>query len=176
MKLNKKNRILLAGLALGFYVAYAFAIKNTLSYREKYMEQQQLLSSNFNDPALLQKMIYKEKQLNALLTTYGHTESVSFQNRLLQELSTLCQKNNLRITDFQEPHVILNNELTVSSYVFSLEGSFNGILLLLNSMENNPALGTVKHIAFAKKKNYKTNTDYLTAEIILQKTDSKNAG
>lgn len=176
MKLNKKNKLLIAGLILGLYIGYTYAISNTLLYYRKYKEQQNLLAINSNDPTLLKKLVYKEKQLDSLLLEYGHHKEGSFQNLLLQELSSISKSNSLRIIDFQEPHIVSGNDITTSSYIFSLEGSFNGILLLLNTIENNPSLGVVKHINFSKKTNYKTNTDYLTAEIILQKTDSKIAG
>lgn len=35
-------------------------------------------------------------------------------------------------------------------------------------MENNPALGAMKHLNFTRRKNYKTNTDQLFVEFIMQ--------
>lgn len=173
MKLNKKNRFLILGLILSLYICYVFAISKTVDYYSKYSSQNELLANDINNPEILEKLVYKEKQLNALLSQYTNTTKGSFQNQLLKELTTLSQKNRLKIIDFQEPHIAANKDLTTTSYLFSLEGSFNGILLLLNSIENNPSLGFVKHIDFIKKRNYKTNTDYLTAHVVLQKTDSE---
>ena len=99
----------------------------------------------------------------------------SFQNELLKQLTNLSIRNNLKITNFKEPHISIDNKVQISSYVFSLEGSFNGILLSINSIENNPSLGSVKHISFIKKKDYKKNADYLVAEVILQRTNSIEA-
>ena len=96
----------------------------------------------------------------------------SFQNELLKQLTNLSIKNNLKIVDFKEPHISFDDKVQTLSYIFSLEGSFNGILLSINSIENNPSLGSVEHISFIKKKDYKKNTDYLVAEVILQRTKS----
>jgi hypothetical protein len=173
MKLNRKNKILLLGLLFSIYICYAFAIANTIDYYNKYKNQQQLLAGDFNNPEMLRKLVQKEKQLTAALGQYANPEEGTFQNRLLKELSYQSKINGLKIIDFQEPHIISNKEVKTTSYIFSLEGSFNGILLLLNSIENDPSLGSVKHIDFIKKRNYKTNQDYLTAQVILQKTDSE---
>ncbi|RDI06672.1 general secretion pathway protein [Flavobacterium sp. AG291] len=176
MKLNKKNKILLAGLVVGFYICYAFAISKTLHYYNHFKEQEQLLSQDFNNPQMLQKLVQKDRQLNTVLSQYNFNSNDSFQNQLLKMLTRSSRDNNLRIIDFQEPHTITQNEVVTTSYIFSLEGNYNSMLLLLNDIENNPSWGIIKHTDFVKKKNYKTNSDYLTLEVILQKTESKNAG
>ena len=78
-------------------------------------------------------------------------------------------KYNLKVIDFKEPHTIIEKNTTTSSYIFSLQGSFNGSIALLNKLENNPALGTIKHINFNKKRNYKSNIDELSVEVVLEK-------
>ena len=64
---------------------------------------------------------------------------------------------------------ITEKDFTTTSYIFSLEGSFNGCLALLNKMENNATLGSIKHLNFTKKRNFKTNADQLFVEVIMQK-------
>jgi len=172
MKLSKKNKLLVAGFIFTLYICYAFAIANTLGYYKEYSSQKELTENNVSSPATLKALVQKEKQLNNLLSKYNSADGDSFQNELLKHLSRLSKKNGLKIIGFKEPHVYPEKELKITSYSFSLEGSFNGILLLVNSIENNPSLGKVIHIAFVKKRNYKTNSDYLTAEIILQKTET----
>ena len=171
MKLNRKNKLLLLGICLVLYLCYAFAISKTIAYYKEYSSQKQLLSNNFNNPAITQSLLLKEKQLNDLLGQYSASTGDFFQNELLKQLSHLSDKNNLKIIDFKEPHVFVEKDLKTLSYTFSLEGSFNGILLLLNSVENNPSLGNIKHLSFIKKRNYKNNTDYLTVDVILQKSE-----
>jgi len=174
MKLNRKNKMLLLGLAVALYLCYAFAFSNTLDYYRQYKSQKEIAANNFNDPEILQKLIAKDRQLNSMLLQYSINTDASFQNELLKQLSILSNNYNLKITDFKEPHTFTNDGIKVSSYIFSAEGGFNGILLLINSIENKLALGSIKHINFLKKKNYKTNTDYLVAEVVLQKSETIN--
>jgi hypothetical protein len=73
----------------------------------------------------------------------------------------------LKVIDFKEPHIIASKGLTTTSYIFSLEGSFNGCLALINKIENNVTLGSIKHIDFIKTRDYKSNRDLLSMEVVL---------
>jgi len=171
MKLNKKNKLLILGFLLVLYVCYSFAISNTIEYYKEYKSKQQLLSNDSNLPGLVNQLIRKEKQLDQALLQTERSSSGSFQNDLLKQLTIYGESYNLKIVDFQEPHNASKKGVIISSYIFSLEGSFNGCLAVLNKVENNPALGTIKHLNFIKKKNFKTNTDQLFVEVIMQKNE-----
>jgi len=175
MKLNKKNKLLITSLIVSLYICYNFAVAKTIVYYRQVKENTDLLASNNNTTGMLQQLVTKEKELNSLLGQYATAGTISYQNELLRKLTVLSRQNSLRIIDFQEPHTIQEKDMEISSYVFSLEGNFNGILLLINSLENNPSYGIVKHSGFIKKRNYKTNTDYLTAQVILQKNETKKS-
>lgn len=170
MKLNRKNKFLLLGFVAAFYICYRFAIANTVHYYQEYTSKKELVTTGYNTPELAVQLHQKEKQLDELLSKYNISPSESFQNDLLKQLNFYSAKYSLKITDFKEPHIITENGFITSSYVFSLKGSFNGCLALLNKIENNPSLGTIKHIDFEKKRNYKSNSDELFVEVILQKS------
>ena len=169
MNLNKKNKLLIAGFCLVLYICYSFAISNTLQYYSEYKNKQQEIAADSDMPKLVAQLIQKEKQLDQVLSSYDVNMSDSFQNDLLKQLTSYSDSYHLKITDFKEPHIISQKGFTTTSYAFSLEGSFNGCLAVLNKIENNPMLGNIKHINFIKKRNYKTNTDQLFVEVIIQK-------
>lgn len=171
MKLNKKNKLLLLSFLLVLYICYSFAISNTIGYYKEYKSKQEVLFNDNNLPLLVNQLIHKEKQLDQVLLQSESNSTSSFQNDLLKKLTTYSESYNLKIVNFQEPHNATEKGVIISSYVFSLEGSFNGCLAVLNKVENNPSLGTIKHLNFIKKKNYKTNTDQLFVEIIMQKNE-----
>lgn len=173
MKLSKRNKLLVAGSIVALYLCYTFAISNTIIYYQKYKGQKEIINLNSSNPALYKKLHTKNRQLDTQLNNYLSRSDSSFQNELLSHLTALSEKHNLTILDFQEPHSALVNDLRVKSYRFSLQGSFNEILLALNTIENNPVLGYVQHISFLKKKNYKNNTYFLTAEVLLQRTETE---
>lgn len=154
---------------MALYICYSFAISNTITYYKEYRSKNEMITDNNNTPKLAHQLRLKEKQLDVLLSRYNITTSESFQNDLLKQLSAYGDTYHLKIIDFKEPHVITEKDFTAISYIFSLEGSFNGCLALLNKMENNPTLGSIKHLTFTKKRNYKTNTDQLFVEVIMQK-------
>ncbi len=170
MRLNRKNKGLLIGFLIALYISYSFAISNTITYYKEYHSKSDMINYNANNPKLAYQLRIKEKQLDVLLSRYNIASSESFQNDLLQQLTTYGATYHLKIIDFKEPHSITEKELTTTSYIFSLEGSFNGCLALLNKMENNPTLGSIKHLNFTKKRNYKTNADQLFVEVIMQKS------
>lgn len=169
MTLNKKNKLLLVGFVIVLYICYSFAISNTVNYYKEYQTKQQEIAADSNMPKLVGQLIQKEKQLEQILSQYDVDVSDSFQNDLLKQLTSYSDSYKLKIVDFQEPHTISQKGFTTTSYIFSLEGSFNGCLAVLNKVENNPALGNIKHLNFIKKRNYKTNTDQLFVEVIMQK-------
>ncbi len=172
MKLNRKNKLLLLGLIVMLYICYAFAFSNTIGYYTEYRAKNELAENAVNTPALLQQLTIREKQLDTILNQYSIAEGESFQNELLKKITSLSSRYNLKITDFKEPHIFISNDIKTSSYIFTLEGSYNGMLLLINDVENDITLGAVKHISFIKHRNYRNNTDYLTGEIILQKNET----
>lgn len=169
MTLNRKNKILILGFLLALYICYSSAISNTIKYYNEYCAKSILITENNNSPKLAFQLGQKEKQLDLVLSQYNIKTSESFQNDLLKQLNNYSDTFHLKIIDFKEPHSITQKQFITTSYIFSVEGSFNGCISLLNKIENNPNLGSIKHLNFIKKRNFKTNTDQLFAEVILQK-------
>jgi len=169
MKLNQKNKILIAVFVLLLYFSYTFAVSKTIEIFDEYTANSKILEAGDHSPGLALKLQQREKQLDFILSQYKVFEPVSFQNDLLKELNSLSSRYRLKIVDFQEPHIVENGDVLTTSYVFSLQGSFNGSLALLNKLENNRALGSITHVNFTKKKNYKNNADELFTEVILKK-------
>ena len=172
MKLSRKNKLLFLGIVLALIICYRFAIANTIAYYNEYESQKELINNNLNNSDLFQNLIQREKQLNKVLDQYNTVSGESFQNDLLKHITRLSEKHKLKTVDFKEPHSYAEENSNIKTYTFSLEGSFNGTLLLISNLENMPSLGFVKHIKFTKKRNYKNNTNYLVTEIMLQKTET----
>lgn len=174
MKLNQKNKLLLIGFVIALYICYSFAISNTIKYYKEYHSKDELITKNTATPKLAFQLHQKENQLDNLLSQYNVSSYETFQNDLLKQLNSFCNGHHLKIIDFKEPHIVTDKNFISSSYIFSLEGSYNGCLSLLNEIENNPNLGSIKHLNFIKKKNFKTNADQLFVEVIIQKNTGMN--
>ncbi len=172
MRLDKKNKLLIGIFLVVLYVCYQLAISKTVTYYKTYKAQQQSIADNHYNPKLAGELKLREKLLDTLLTQYKISTSASFQNDLLKAVNTYCSRYALKITDFKEPHQVTENGIRTTSYIFTVEGSFNGCLLLLNQLENSPKFGSIQHASFKKQTDYKSNTDKLYFEIILQKNES----
>lgn len=169
MKLNRKNKLLIAAFLVSLFLCYQLAIKNTLKYYNQYESQKEVLASAHNYPKMLADLTKREKGINNWLSKNDNLSNY-FQNELLKQLNLYCASNNLKIVDFKEPHQSVKDQLETNSYTFSVEGPFNTTLKLLNTLENNHNLGFIKHLATEKKVNFKTNEEYLVTTIIIQKT------
>lgn len=168
MKLNRKNKLLLLCFVLALFLCYNLAIKKTIDYYNQYSSQKELIDNTNNSPKIMANLLAREKQINQWLSKNDNLSN-SFQNELLKQLNSYCSSHNLKITDFKEPHIITEKETAINSYQFSVEGSFNSVLGLINAIENNPILGYIKHLSTEKRMNYKTNTEYIVTTVIIQK-------
>ncbi len=147
-------------------MSYSFAISKTLFYRNQYNLNKEI-TSEVNKPKVLANLRYKEKQIDLWMAKNSFLSS-NFQNELLKQLTSSSDSYGLKIVDFQKPHVFVEKQTQTLSYSFSLEGSFNGVLKLINTLENKQNLGQIKHIYAIKKNNYKINKDYIVTTIIVQ--------
>ena len=173
MQLNRKNKLLLFGFLVVLYFSYSFAISKTIFYYNQYQSQSEQLNTIENSPKTLSLLKFKERQIDKWLLL-NNSSSNSFQNELLKELTTYSENHDLKIIDFVEPHKFSDNGSTVTSYSFAVEGSFNGVLALINRIENKSNLGVITHINSVKNINFKTNQDYLTTTIIIQKSEANS--
>jgi len=168
MRPNRKNKLLLAGFGLLLFLSYKFAISNTISSYREYQEKAEALKTRKFSKELIVKLRQKEREMDALSATYNITNPATFQNDLLGELARYSKRFQLKIVDFSEPHVSEKNGVVTTTYFFTFEGSFNGFLILLNQIENKPELGTVKHLNFLKKHNFKSGKDEVFFKVGLQ--------
>lgn len=172
MTFNRKNKILLLSFGIALYLCYSFAISNTITYYQDLKSKEAIIENSIQLPTLIPQLKYKEKQLDNYLTSHEIKTKASFQNELLKQLTLYTNQNHIKITDFRAPHQSANStNNTTTSYIFSLEGTFSNCLKTINTLENKPELGIVKHLHFVKKKNYKTNKEELYVEVILQKNN-----
>lgn len=172
MTFNRKNKILLLGFGVALYLCYSFAISNTITYYKDLKSKEEIIENSIQLPTLIPQLKFKEKQLDKYLNAHEIKTKASFQNELLKQLTLYTNQNHVKITDFKAPHQSTNKtNYTTTSYIFSLEGTFSNCLKTINTLENKPELGVVKHLHFVKKKNYKTNKEELYVEVIIQKNN-----
>lgn len=167
MTQKTKNILLIIGFFIVVMIAYKYAIANTLQLKSEYKTLQQEALVFDNMPVQLSSLKQREHYYDSLLTKYQLGES-SMQNSMLNAINTYASVHQLKVIDFKEPHRIQQNDLTVNTYQFTLEGGYNAILLLIYQLEQHTKFGEVINLNFKKQKNFKTGKYYLQASVLLK--------
>ena len=167
MKLEKKNKLLLLGFAIALFFSYQLAIRNTLAIREEFEINNIRMEAIAGFPNTLTAMRNKEKALQAQLTQMD-LSSVSFQTDLLRVLNKASANNKVNIVNLKSPHKIVVQTDTVATYIFDLEGGYGDILKTLNTLEKKKSYGVISHLAFEKKKDYRSRRTFLQAKVFLK--------
>ncbi len=162
-----KNILLLLGFLLTLVVCYKLAISNTLNLRKEYGSLKQVETLFKNAPKQLSLLKQKQKYYDSILSKYQLGGS-SIQNSLLKTINEFAKSDNLKVIEFIEPHVINQNDLTIKTYQFTVEGDFNVILKLSHKLEQQTKFGEIINLHFEKKKNFRTGKYYLQAIVLLK--------
>jgi hypothetical protein len=168
MTQQTKNRLLVIGFVIAFFIVYKLGIARTLDFKERLIKAE-TEANQFNGLNQLQaNLMEKEKQLDSILAVNNVTADASVQNTLLKILSTNISKGNFKISEFNEPHVYKRDGAIVTSYQFALQGDYLSIEKVLALLEQKFSLGKIKNIKFDKKRNYRSRKDYLECVVILE--------
>lgn len=162
-----KNRVLLLGIVLVLLLCYRFAISNTVAIKNEYAALQTAQRLFENAPEQLALLVKKQKHYDSVLNkmNLGNT---AMENNLLRIINLEVEKQELKLLDFNEPHIAAVATNQLNTYDFTLEGSFPGILRTIYAIEQKNSFGEVVHLNFEKKRNYRTNKYYLTARVFIQ--------
>ena len=167
MKLNKRNKILLGSFVVLLFLSYQLTIKKTLMLRSGYLSNIDKQELALNIPLQLAILAQKEKQLDDQFKELD-LGSTNFQNDLLKFLNESTSLNGVKMIEFKAPHSIENGNTKIKTFIFVLEGTFNGILKVGHSLENQGNFGAITHMDFEKIKDYRTRKSSLQATVHLQ--------
>ncbi|MEQ3663803.1 hypothetical protein [Olleya sp.] len=167
MSKKQKNILLILGFILALVICYQFAISKTLQQKKEFkiLSQEELLFENAPKQLLLLKQ--KEVYFDSFLIKY-QLDGSSIQNNLLKTINSLAKDTNLKVVSFLEPHIIIKNDLTINTYEFIVEGSYNEINQLIYRLEQQSKFGEIINLHFEKKKNFRSRKYYLEASVLLR--------
>ncbi|KQC31618.1 hypothetical protein AAY42_05380 [Flagellimonas eckloniae] len=159
--------ILLLFLFLALLLCYKLAISNTLDLRKEYLslKKEERLSEDI--PQKLTLLSKKEIYLDSVLQKLD-LNNTAMENNLLRVVNKEAAENNIKIIDFNAPHTSDKDNSHVMTYIFTLEGSYVSILRLIHDLETKRNLGSVSHLEFEKKKDYRTKRTYLQTIVFLE--------
>jgi len=167
MTSKNKNILLIIGFVLVLILCYQLAISNTLQQKKQFntLKQQELLFKNA--PKQLSLLKQKEAYYDSLLTKY-QLDGSSIQNNLLKTINAFAKDNSLKVVSFLEPHVITQNDLTIKTYEFVVEGQYSSIIQLIYQLEQQTKFGEIINLHFEKKKNFRTGRYFLQAHVLVK--------
>jgi len=167
MKIDNKNKLLFLGIVLLLFASYYMAIDKTLMLRK---ESQHLGTQveQFKDiPKRLSILGQKNSYYDSILGNMNLADT-SIQNNLLRTINHEASKNNIKVMDFNQPHIYQIGDNTLYTYSFNLSGNYTDILKVVHTIEQKGNFGEIKHVDFQKKKNYRTNRYSLAATVFVQ--------
>lgn len=167
MNSKTKNGILLGAILLVIFLCYQLAISNTLQLKNEYKNLQVEQAMLENAPEKLALLVKKQVHYDSILNkmNLGNT---SIENNLLRVINIEAEKNKLKLIDFNDPHTLALNGNQLNTFDFVLEGGFTGLLKTIYTLEQESNFGEVVHLHFEKKKNYRSNKNYLEARVFVQ--------
>ena len=166
MTAKKKNILLLVGFVLMLFTSYQLAFKKTFSLKTDVERLQKEIAMFENTPASIARLEVQQTYYDSILRVNKVTDA-SEQNSLLQAINAFGNDHDLNVVNFLEPHRFKNEDLTVTTYECSIEGDYNGLIQLLQELENNPRFGDVSHVRFEKKKEPRTRRVYLVVTLLI---------
>jgi hypothetical protein len=162
---KKKNRLLLGGALVLFWLVYSFAIRNTIDLVQQCSAMQEQLDSSAGSP---QKLLQLKEELRQLENNTGNADTTgSLHERLLGIVTNYCQENNLLLRDFATPVRYHQQEWLVETHPLTVEGSYIGLLKLVQKLEQEKA-GKIVSVDFHSKRDNKTHELSLTVTIYIQ--------
>jgi len=168
MEKNKKRfYILIGGVVLLIILSYKFTISKTFALRKEYRSAKIDKGISMNVSKKLQVLHLKQSHYDSILSQFNLRET-SMENNLLRSINTQSELLNVRLREFNSPHVVEDKSSRFSTYHFTLEGSFVNILRLLYEMEKDGVYGEITHLEFIKQKDFRSKKTLLTAKVFIQ--------
>ncbi|PRX57209.1 hypothetical protein [Flagellimonas meridianipacifica] len=173
MKLNKKNKFLIFGVLAMIFASYKIALEKTLLAKKEYNQQMQKQSAMSNLPQQLSLLSQKERNLDQQLLEFN-LENTSMQSNLFKFLNLQAVKEQVAIIDFKLPHIRKTENEEILTHIFILQGGYTAILKTLHALESKSGFGSISHVGFEKKRDYRSKRTYLQAEVFLEQSSSRN--
>ncbi len=168
MKQGTKNILLLAGFILILILAYNYSFSKTFEVKDRLNELNLQIAENSNRSFNQAELGGRELYLDSIINK-GLAGSNSLQNNLLEVLNDYSTKFSFKIISFQQPHIYAFEDKTeITSFQFVLEGKYEALEKTLYELEKNYSFGSLAHISFEKKKNYKLNKVFLQCSVVMQ--------
>ena len=166
-KENYKYFYLIFSFLFVLITAYHLAISKTLDRVKEYNELNRDSQLYNNIPSQLATLKQKEDYYDSLLSKYQIGNN-SLENNLLKTVNTFASAHQIKLSSYVKPHILMDNNLQVYTYQFTLEGDYKSVIKLIYKLEQETKFGEIINLSFEKKRNYKTKKYYLQTRFLLK--------
>lgn len=167
MKIDTKNKLLFLGIAILLFASYTLAIDKTFLLRKESQRLETQVAQFKDISKTLSILAQKDTYYDSILGKMDLVDT-SIQNNLLRTINQEASKNNLKVMDFNKPHIYTIGENNLHTFSFNLNGNYTDILKVIHAIEQKGNFGEIIHMDFEKKKNYRTNRYSLGATVFVQ--------
>jgi len=167
MRLDKRNKALIAGCVLLSIMAYKLAISKTWQARREYKDLRTKSLATGNLPQQLALLSQKKQYYDSVMAQMDLGDT-SVQNNLLRAVNEEAQKRQVKVMDFDPPHVHASGEHDLLTHSFVLNGNYTDILQVVHHLESKGNFGEVVHLDFEKKRDYSKRKPFLEAVVFVQ--------
>lgn len=167
MNQRNKNILLIVGFSLIAFLAYKYSIQKTFEVRDQLLTIRSSISEKSTNEISQQDLLLKEIFLDSIIAKSN--SETSLQNDILEGLNRHSQEYEYHIIAFKEPHNYVYEDSTeISSLQFVLEGRYDALEKILYQIENDFTFGSLAHLKFEKKKDFRLNKVFLQCDVVIQ--------
>lgn len=166
--------LLIAGAVLFFPVSWKLALKKTVEVRHQLIENTSKLSViENNTPEQLARAEKRLAFLNKILE--GDESAEEFQNRVLNEVSSLCHQKGLLLREIPAPQKTTDNAYQVETINIQMAGSFHHLLEVLYELEDPRKKLNLVAARFMVEENKRLKQKQLLLNIYIQVLQGKDS-
>jgi hypothetical protein len=156
-----------SGIFIFILLIWKMSLSKTVKEIQKNFQLKNILDSNTRYPE--KKMVLKQRiKTLSDLTNSKFLNSNDYDQRMIKIVDKYCLDNNLIIRKIPERTISVQDNISIITSVFSIEGDFVDLVKLIYMLEQKEKLGRVTSANLTKKTEPKTKTSYLIADIFLQ--------
>ena len=116
----------------------------------------------------LQMLQQQNVYLDSILQSNNVSASQSFEQTLLQKVTSLKEEHKVKILSLDEPHEYETDGAVVQSYTIEVKGDYRNLMLFSSNLEKQ-RLGKFTSVDFSKKMNFKNRRREIVCKIVLQR-------
>lgn len=164
---KEKTKLLLVVSLLFGIIVYGVALDKTISLYQQNRFYQAQLDSAQTAPKNIARLTRELNSYENSLVPFSTNEG-SREERLLQEVASVCQKYHARLIQLPPANKEEQKLYTIGTRALKLDGSYTSLVQVVHALESRKTIGRISSVYFALEEDRRTRSASLFAYIYLQ--------